>query len=168
MSQVSLMYWNDKFGRNMARRDEFLWEITGAKTVSPLVAGQPGLFSFDALTQAQLDAELSASEVAVAKFDATAMGTNMFGGVVQFGGQIEKLVAVECEVINSDGAVLCKRAIKDAGLTDSTAASEATKTSSGNLALRFLLGDSVDAATAFSVDAATDGIIKISVHWISK
>lgn len=170
MSQASLLYWNDKFAKNLARESVFMWQITGAKTVSPLLPGQPGLAAFDAITQAQLDAQLgTADEVAAAKFDATAMGTDMFALVANWGGQMEKLVAAELKLIFGTGNdTLAIGMTNDSGLTDSTAATEATVTSNGNLAARWLMDELVDGSTASNFDSATSGFLQARIYWVSK
>lgn len=165
---VSTQYFSDSMQRNQPLHSVFKWEVTGAKAVSPLSLPLPAHVSFDAITQAQIDAALDSSdEFAAAKFDATAMGDDMFGGVFNFGGQIDELVS--CEMYYSDGAgKFAQTETKDGGLTDSTAATEATISSDGNLGVRGLLNQLADDATALDLDGATSGYITLHVYWKAK
>lgn len=172
MSSASLMYWNDKHGKTQARELTFIYEITGAKTNSPAVAGYPALDLYDAATnQAQIDDFLlTSSEFTAAQFDATAMGTDAFGVIVDMRGrqalgssssqtgQADKLIMAEAQLYVDDIAVSDGNATNKA-LSDSTLEPGASLGANGNLAARFVLG---------GLDAATDGIIVVKFHWIAK
>lgn len=172
MSNSSLMYWNDKHSKTQARELTFWFEITGAKTNSAGIAGYPVLTLYDAVSgQSDIDDFLlTSSEFTAAQFDATAMGTDAFGVIVDMRGrqalgtsssqtgQADKLVAAEAALYVDDVAITDANATNLA-LSDSTLEPGASLGANGNLAARFVLA---------GLDAATDGMVKVTFHWIAK
>lgn len=166
MSQPSLHYWQDALPKTLPRVLHLAWEITAAKTVSPLNMGLPVLTAFDAVaSQAVIDAYLgTTNEFLVAAFDATAMGADTFGGIVNMGGQAAKLNSMIARCYSgTGGATLVERCVKSSSaLTASTLATECALGSSGNLAFRVDFGNTPD------FDALTAGVIVVELQWVSK
>lgn len=164
MSSTPLTYYQDKMGKTQAHVLTFAWEITGAKAVSETIKGMPVLYSFDALTQAQIDAFLgSSSEFTLAQFDATSMGTDAFGGIIDMKGQASDISYIHshCNLDpTADGALINSDA-KVSALSDSTLADniEVAVSSAGNIAFK---------QTVTGLDAATDGLILVTIGWIAQ
>lgn len=163
MADTSLMYWQEKLGRTQPRSLKFAFEITAAKTISPLVAGIPALTAFDAVaSQSVIDTHLgTTNEFLVAAFDATSQGTDAFSVIVNLGKQAEKLLFAKASVHSgTNGLTLTESGVKSSSaLTASTLASECAKGADGNVAAKFVLT---------GVDALTAGIIVVEFAWISK
>ena len=163
-----LFYWNEKHSKSQPRVLELCYNITAAKTVSPLPQGADSLNSFDVITQAQLDAYTgTASEFAAASFDATSMGTDAFGGVVRMSGspslyaQGFSLMKMEAKLMSGTGfgTIAERGALAATGLTASTLESACSISSVGNFGFKLLLS---------GLDALTSGLIIVRFYWISK
>lgn len=158
-----LTYWQDKLGKTQPHILEFTWEITGAKTVTEVPRGIPVLYSFDALTQAQIDAYLgSTNEFLEAAFDATSMGTDAFGGVIAMAGQASDVLWIDsqCNLDPTADGLLHNSDVKVSTLSASTLANniEVAVSSSGNIGFK---------QTVTGLDAATNGLIRIQIGFIS-
>ena len=164
--ELSLHYWNEKLSKSLPRKLELVWEITAAKTVSPLIQGLPALTTFDAFaSQAVIDAALgTSSEFLLAAFDATAMGADTFGGVVNVSGQGAKLVHMSAKCYSgTGGSTIVERAVKSSSaLTASTLASECALGANGNMAFKVDFGNTPD------FDALTSGLIVVKLMWVAK
>lgn len=166
MSQPSLHYWQAALPKTLPRVLHLAWEITAAKTVSPLNMGLPVLTAFDAIaSQAVIDSYLgTTSEFLVAAFDATAMGADVFAGIVNMGGQAAKLNSAIARCYSgTGGATLVERCVKSsAALTASTLATECALGADGNLAFKVDFGNTPD------FDGLTAGVIVVELQWVSK
>lgn len=162
---TSLFYWNDRLALTEPRCLVLGWDITAAKTVSQVPVGRPVLETFDALTQAQIDAFLtdadvtSSSEFTLAQFDATSMGVDAFGAIINMREQAAKALWIDltCHLVTgTDGVVRNVEVATD--LSDSTLANnvEFEVSSAGNMAFK---------ATVTGLDAATDGFIEAKLYW---
>jgi len=165
---TSLLYWNEKLAKSQPRIIELAYQITAAKTVSPLPQGSESFTSFDAITQAQLDAYTGvANDFLTASFDATAMGTDAFGGVVRMSGspsvtgQAFSLLKMEAKLMSGTGlgTIAERGALGATGLTASTLESACSISASGNFGFKLLLT---------GLDALTSGLIIVRFYWISK
>jgi hypothetical protein len=159
------MYWSDKLGKTQPRLLSCIFEITAAKTATPVVKGLPALHLFDAASnQAQIDGFLgTTSEFLAAAFDATAMGSDAFACIVNMGGQAADLVAMTARCYSGTaGATLVEAMVGNTGLTASTLATEAALGADGNLAARVDFGNSPD------FDGLTAGYIFVDFLWIAK
>ena len=169
MSATSLMYFQEKLGSTQPYILTFTWEITGAKAVSETPQGIPVLYSFDALTQAQIDAFLtsptvtSSSEFTEAMFDATSMGTDAFGGIINMREQADDVLWIrsECNLDPTADGALFNSDVKVSALSASTLANniEVAVSSAGNIGFK---------QTVTGLDAATNGIIIIQIGWLPK
>jgi len=162
----SLTYWSDKLGKTQARVLTLDFSITGAGTSAPLMVGAPVLSSSGALaSQAAIDAFLgTTNEFLLAAFDATAMGADAFGGVVNMNGQVAKVVKMNarCHSGTAGITVVANQVAASAALTASTLATEVAKGADGNIGFRVAWGNTPD------FDALTAGTMTIEIHWIAK
>lgn len=161
MSHASLMYFQDQFQTGIPRRDYFTFSITGAKA-SSLVLQQSAISGFyDTITQATIDAFFgSTNEILAIKYDSTAMGTDAFGVLLNYGGQVQTLVKARAYSATGTGnATEVPRTTLNGGLTDSSLSTQGVLTTLGNIGLRFVIT---------GLDALTSGLIVVEVDWISK
>lgn len=155
-----LFFWQDKIGRNNPHVVQFLFKITAAKTITPVPQGTPVLTAFDAIaSQATIDDFLgTTNEFLVAQFDATAMGTDAFAVICNFGKQADELYAVEAYA--DDLAARVDVSIPSVTtLTSSSLTSQCAKGADGNIATRLILT---------GVDAMTSGLISVRFLFKSK
>ena len=160
-NQVSLMYWNDKIQRGEFRKLALVYSIDGGKDVSDM-QGINALASFDAITQTAIDEYLdSVSEFDADAFDATAMGTDMFGGVINMGGQVKELAYCRARIYSpAAGTTLDEQLFQDsAALTASTLQSEAAISASGNIGFK---------VESTGLDALTAGVMVLEFAWKAK
>lgn len=157
MNATSHIYTQEKLTNTQPYILTFEWDITSAKTISSFVPGIPVLTAFDALaSQSVIDDFLgTTNEFLAAQFDATAMGTDAFGGIVALRGEAERIFSVR--YIRAAGGVTATVATNllingATGLSSSTLENGAALGANGNLAFRF-----VDTG----LDALTDGTIRI-------
>lgn len=155
-----LFFWQDKIGRNNPHVVQFLFKITAAKTVSQLPQGTPTLTSFDAIaSQSVIDDFLgTTNEFLVAQFDATAMGTDAFACICNFGGQGDELYGVEAYVDDLTTRVE-KSLASVTTLTSSSLTNQCAVGANGNLAVRLVMT---------GLDALTSGIISVRFLFKSK
>lgn len=162
MQSVSNMYWGDKAQRGQALQLDLLYQITAAKTVKALNANV-SLTTFDAISSQSVINDFlgTTDEFLVAAFDATAMGADMFGGIVDMGGQVSELLSLEAVCYSgSDGLTVVQSGVNaSASLTASTLKTEAAKGSAGNLGFKVNFGNTPD------FDALTSGLIKITLRY---
>lgn len=165
MADTSLFYWQEKLGKTQGRVLSIAFQITAAKTVSQVPIGQPVLSTFDALaSQSVIDNFLgTSSEFTLAQFDATSMGADAFGCLVDMKGQVKSAICLEAKCYSgTGGSTLVTRASLASGLTASTLETALGVGSSGNLGVKVDYGNTPD------FDGLTSGIILLSVLWISK
>jgi hypothetical protein len=168
MSQSSLMYYNEVWGKGAPRVLRLTWHITAAVTVSsrPLAAAPGVLVTFGAISaQSTIDNFLgTTSEFDYLAFDATAMGADTMGVIVNMKGQAADLISVEAACYSGSGLAtsVFRHAQKSTALTASTLATEAALGSSGNVAFRIDWGNTPD------FDGLTSGTIIADINWIAK
>ncbi len=161
-----------------AKEDEMIlkWNITGAKTSTPLPLNRSSVMTvYDAIAaQATIDNFLgTTNEFLIAQFDATAMGTDAFGFLINMSGgapglntttnraQAAQLLCVEVTLHSgSQGATAVNEGVASiATLTSSSLATEFALGSYGNIAGRAILS---------GLDILTTGIIVARLHWVSQ
>lgn len=172
-----LVLRSDALEKTQPSQVELMWVITGAKTVrlgrgqsqAPVKAG----FDAAALTTAICDTLLS-SEVACpagdipgdTMFDATALGADSFGAVIDMQGQAKKAVRMEVVVSTNTGAggaiVVVPLVVEgaDGQLTVSENSTGMAVSPAGNLYLRI--------AALSNLDIATAGSILVKLHFHAK
>lgn len=164
MSGTSLFYYQDQWGKVQPQVLRLQYEITAAKTVKPIVSNSASLTTFDALaSQAVIDDFLgTSSEFTLAQFDATSMGADAFGVIVDMKGQAKSVVQMVARCYSgTGGATLVTRQVKGGSLTDSTLETAVECGAEGNLACKVDFGNTPD------FDALTSGTIDIEIHWIA-
>lgn len=171
MPDMPIVYWQEKLGKNQYHKITFQFEITGAKTVSPLIQGIPVLTTFDAFaSQAIIDNFLSdkyrtsSNEFLLAAFDATSMGADTFGGIVDMWGQVDKLGYMEAACYSgTDGLTVVQSVVKSsAALTASTLLTECAKSAEGNIGFKINFGNTPD------FDGLTAGLIVVEFGFLAK
>lgn len=163
MTRVSSpSYWSDAVQRGQAYQLDFLFTITGAKTITSSNANST-LTSFDAIASQSVINDFlgTTDEFLLAAFDATAMGTDALAILVAMDGQAASLAAVEATTYSGTNGltVLPAAVVASAALTASSHTSQAACGAYGNLAARLVLT---------GVDALTSGLIKVSMYFHSK
>lgn len=164
MTMMGLPYWNDQLGKVDPNVTRLVFNITGAKTNSPAVPNSAQLNFYDALaSQSVIDNFLGspANQFLLAAFDATAMGTDAFGCIVNFQGQVKQLLSATVTTYSGTGGgtVFPLRVAPVSALTASSLTTQAAVSSSGNVALRAILT---------GLDILTAGQIEVELEWISK
>lgn len=163
MADTGLFYWSDKLGKTNPRELIVTFSITGAKTVVQSPVGFPSLPTFDAIaSQSVIDDFLgTVDEFTVAQFDATSMGADAFGCLINMAGQVQALVDFTIECYSSGNTLVTRHA--EAGvLADSTLETAIELGADGNLAFKVNFGNTPD------FDGLTAGTIQAKIRWISK
>lgn len=160
---TSMMYWNDKVQGSQPRTLRLFFTITAAKTVTD-VYRSPTLTAFDAISsQTTIDNHLgTTNEFLLAAFDATAMGADVFAGIVNMGGQCAEVYSMVARCYSASDTLVTRQCEDSSTLTASTLATEIAKGSSGNVAFKVNFGNTPD------FDALTAGTIEIEIQWRSK
>lgn len=173
----AIFYSNEKHGKTQPRYLEYTFQITAAKTVVAFPRGAEILPSFDALTQAQIDAYLgTTSEFLVTQFDTTSMGTDAFGGLINMTGGIvsqgasspsyfqpqgQAASVISCEITSMTGAGLATRvqsaSFGPTGLAPTSLTAGCALGANGNIAFRGVLT---------GLDALTSGLILVRIGWV--
>lgn len=165
MSDTSLMYWGEKLGKTQPRVLRFAWSITGAKAISPLVAGMPVMTGFDAAdfaSQAAIDAFLgTSSEFLLAAFDSTALGTDAFACIVAMQNQAAKVLQAKLTINSGTGGstVAANCVAASSAMTSSSLTAQVAVGANGNIAFR---------GVSTGLDSLTSGVITLDIHWVSK
>jgi len=98
----------------------------------------------------------------VAAFDATAMGADVFAGIVDMGGQCAEVYSMTARCYSASNTLVTRFCEDSATLTASTLATEIAKGANGNIAFKVDFGNTPD------LDALTAGTIEIEILWRSK
>lgn len=166
MTATSLMYWNDQMLKAAPRTLKLVYDITGAAASTITPASTVSLTTYAAFaSQAVIDDFLgTTNEFLLAAFDATSMGADAFGGLVNMNGQVQTLISMTAKCYSgTGGATLVERSVlASSALTASTLATEAAKGADGNLGFKVDFGNTPD------FDALTSGLIVIEFDYISK
>ena len=180
MTMMGLPYWNDQLGKVDPNVTRLYFNITAAKTLAAVVPNTAQLTFFDALaTQSVIDTFYQGGGAAItlpngqagpgtpnqfplAAFDATAMGTDALGVLINMNGQVKQLVEASVSVYTGAGGATTTGAthvLPSATLTNSSLTTQAAVSSVGNVALRSVIT---------GLDALTSGIVVVSIAWIAK
>lgn len=165
MPGPGFFYWNEKLQRTVPQTLLLQWQITAAKTVSPLFQGLDTLNLFDAVaSQAVIDSFLgTTNEFTAAQFDATSMGADAYGVIINMRGQAAAVGALEIVCYSgTGGSTAVTRAVVASTLTASTLETAAAIGANGNLAFKVDFGNTPD------FDALTSGLIVASLTWLPK
>ena len=178
-NSVSQLYWNGQVQNSQARELRLTFIIDAAKSAVDQKKS-PTLFGFDTtafgvgtanstvgatLTQAIIDAHLgTTSEFLLAAFDATAMGADAFGGILNMSGQVAEVYEMEATCWSGTaGATKVERFVEDVSpLTASSLTTQVAKGASGNIGFRVDFGNTPD------FDGLTAAQIEIVIRYRSK
>jgi hypothetical protein len=147
---------------------EFRFTITGTNTVTPLPIDDASCLegqAAGAFTQAIIDAHLgTSSEFTAAQFDATSMGADAQGIIINMAGQVDELLMFEGICYSATGGATQSMVadIDTATLTDSSLQTECALGANGNVGVKVDWGNSPD------FDGLTAGQIIIRIHWRAK
>jgi hypothetical protein len=178
MAGPGLIYFNPAL---YGKEDQLLlkWSITGAKTVSPLPINNSAVYTVaDAIAaQSTIDNFLgSTNEFLIAQFDATSMGTDAFGCLINMSGESSgvsgtvsattmraQAASVLCMEISlysgSQGATVVNEGVVAVStLTSTSLTTQVACGSAGNIAFRAILS---------GLDNLTSGLIVARIHWVS-
>lgn len=170
-ADTPLFYRNEKHAKSQVRRLVLTFQITAAQTVNLIPRSIDVLTTFGPLTQAQIDAYLSrpidgyvatsSTGFTAAQFDATSMGTDAFGGIINMNQQCRYVGAMKAFFFTGAGNTTStiRGALGTANLAASTLENAVGRSPSGDIAFK-LIGPS-------GLDALTSGIIQVEIDWIS-
>lgn len=167
MSSIQpLMLKSDRLARAIPQAITFYIHITGAKTnASSALINYPYLLGYDAtdLTQTLVEGFLghTSSAACATIFDATSMGANTIGGVIDMQGQVDKVIAIYAEVYQTAGGTPANSEVFIDG-------SQVALTSSNTTALATYDGDLYFRLVAGNLDSATAGFIRLKVMFRAK
>lgn len=162
-SSVSRIYWNERVQLAQPQTLSLVYSITAATTVTE-VCRNPVLTTFTALaSQAVIDNFLgTTNEFLLAAFDATAMGADAMGVIINMGGQAAEVYDMKAYCFSASNTVVTRQVEDQAALTASTLETAIAKGANGNIALKLNWGNTPD------FDALTAGTIQIDIQWRSK
>ncbi len=163
MSETSLFYYNDQLGKVAPRITRLFYDITGAKASTATIPNTAVLTAYDAIaSQAVIDTFLgTTNEFLVAAFDSTSMGTDAFAAIVNFNGQVKKLLGVTVVTrTGTAGATSTSNSLAaSATLTSSSLTAQCALGANGNVAVRSIVT---------GMDGFTSGQIMVDIYWIAK
>ncbi len=168
MSETSLFLYQDKFGRTQPRVLHLLWKITGAVTVVPVPIGVPVLTTFGAISaQSTIDNFLgTTSEFNYLAYDATSMGTDAMGVIVNMAGQARRVDGVIARTYSGTGGATVYQAGAWAnGITATTLETAAACGYSSSIAGSGNIAVKVNFAQTGSFDSLTSGFIQMDIYW---
>lgn len=144
-----------------------VFNITGAKTSTPLPIQNSAVYQFyDAIAaQATIDDFLgTVDEFLIVQFDATTMGADMFGCLVNMAGQASSILYMNASCYSdTGGATAVTRVVQpSATMPSSTLGTACAVGADGNIAFTVSFGNSPD------FDGLTSGTIVVDIVWLSK
>ena len=161
MAQKMITYWSDKVQRGEPLITKFSFKITAAKTVFDQTKNAVMTF-WDALaSQAVVDTFLgTTSEFVYTLFGSTAMGTDAFGGIIDFGGEVKELVKVNVKLRSGTnfGTLVENESYPVSAILDALEM-QCALGANGNVGFHSVLT---------GVDILTSGSIEVTVYWYSK
>jgi len=159
---TSLFYYNDQWGKVQPRILRLQYAITAATTCKPLVSNSASLTTYTAIAaQATIDDYLgTTSEFTIAQFDATAMGADTFGALVQMNGQCKSVVMMVARCYSASDT-LVTRQVAGGTLAASTLETAVQVGAFGNIGLK------IDFGNTPNFDGLAAGTIDIEIHWIA-
>ncbi len=95
-------------------------------------------------------------------FDATSMGADAMGVIVNMAGQASKVVQMVARCYSASNTLVTRQVEDIAALTNTSLATEIAVGADGNIALKINWGNTPD------FDGLTAGTIDIEVHWVAK
>lgn len=163
MSGTSLMYWQDQLGKVNPQVLRLQYSISAAVTAAPIVSNSASLITFVALaSQAVIDDFLgTTNEFLLTAYDATSMGADAFGALVNMNGQCKTVVQMIARCYSASNTIVTRQVVGGA-LTASTLETKCAVGANGNIGVKVDFGNTPD------FDALTAGTIELEILWISK
>jgi hypothetical protein len=162
MAEPGIFLYQDKFGKTQPRILMLNWKITDAVTVVSLPIGPPVLVTFGAISaQSTIDNFLgTTSEFNYLAFDATSMGTDAMGVIVNMAGQAARLDGFSVRAYSgTGGATVYAAGAYNNGITNTTLETACALGANGNIAAKVAFSQSG------SFDALTSGFIEMVLYW---
>lgn len=162
-SSVSRMYWSDRLQSSQPIVTNLMFSITAATTVTDLLRS-PSLVTFSAIAaQSTIDNFLgTTNEFLIAQFDATSMGADAMGVIVNMGGQVAEVYDMKAYCFSASNTIVTRQVEDVATLTSSSLTTQIAKGANGNIGLKIDWGNTPD------FDGLTAGTICIDITWRSK
>jgi hypothetical protein len=150
---------NDSAANHQPEILDFMFAISGAKAVTPVVPGPAAIVMFDTGTsQATINSFLeNTNDVLATAFGSTRLGTDMVGFILNLDGAVRQLISVEASIVLAGKGTNVKLVSIPTGtaLTDADAGSITfEKSAAGNV---------YGSITLANLDAATAGMIHLRV-----
>jgi hypothetical protein len=166
MALTTMFLKSDALQRSQVQELNFYLKITGAKTNAALsLVSYPLLAGYDAadLTQVLVEGFLGHTSTAACAtiFDATSLGTDAFGFVIDMQGQCGTLLGYQCAVVQTAGGTPANTSLL-------TQASQTALTSALTSVCAAYDGDIYGRVVAGNLDSATAGYIHLRVLYRSK
>lgn len=167
MSATSLVYYQEKLGKTQPRRLQLAWSASSG-TLTALVAGYPILATGAAISaQATIDTFLgTTSEFNYLAFDATSMGTDALGILIDMKGQARQAVWAKLTSYSSTYFATTANAVAN-GATGITATTLETALSCGDSSSITGSGNIAFKGVISGLDSLT-GVLTLDIYWISK
>lgn len=164
MAEPGIFLYQDKFGKTQPRELFFNWKITGAVTVVslPVAVASVAYVTFGAIAaQSTIDNFLgTTAEFNYLAFDATSMGTDAMGIIINMAGQAKRLDAFSIAAYSGSGfATVYQAGAWNNGITNTTLETACALGANGNIAVK------VDFHQSGSFDSLTSGNIQLRVLW---
>lgn len=162
MAEPGIFLYQDKFGKTQPRVLYFNFKITGAVTVVSLPLGVPVLTTFGAIAaQSTIDNFLgTTSEFNYLAYDATSMGADAMGVIINMAGQASRLDGFSVRTYSGTGySTVYAAGAWNNGITNTTLETACALGANGNLALKVSFNQSGN------FDALTSGFIEMAVYW---
>jgi len=162
MTSTSLFYWQDQFGKVIPRDLKIVYNITAAATSVPVISNSATLITYAALTQDTINSFLgTVDEFTAAQFDATSMGADTIGMLINMQGQCSKIVQMVAKCYSATNT-LVTRQCQESALIATTIETAVEVGANGNIGVKVDFGNTPD------FDGLTAGTIEIDIQWISK
>lgn len=164
MSETSLIYYNDQWSKVNPRVLRLEYKLTAVKTATSIIPNSASLATFDAFaSQSVIDSYLgSTNEFLLAAFDATSMGNDTFGGLINMCGQARKVTQMIASCYSASNTLVTRQVQAGSALTATSLATEVAVGDQGNIGFKVDFGNTPD------FDALAAGTIVISIFWVSK
>ncbi len=162
MAEPGIFLYQDKFGKTQPRELILNWKITAGVTVVGLPLGAPVLTTFGAIAaQATIDSFLgTTSEFDYLAFDATSMGADGMGVIINMAGQAARLDGFKITAYSgTGGATLYSAGAWNNGIAATTLQTACALGANGNIALKVSFNQSGN------FDALTSGFINATIYW---
>jgi hypothetical protein len=158
-----IRYYSDTVESGQFVETKFLFSVATGGVLTPLNAAGACYTTAGAIgTQSTIDTFLgTTSEFNYLAFDATSLGTDAEGFIINMGGQVDKLVGVR--IISNAGTagvtVVENFVAASASLTNTTLSTQWAKGADGNVAGRYV---------GSGFDSLNGTLLEVTLYWYAK